>query len=276
MEFLKKNYEKLLLGIVLLGLLVAVGFMLVVVSNEKAKLADLTSSVLHPHVKPLTNLDLSMADAALKQVATPAVIDFGPPNRLFNPMPWQKADRLIPATKVGPNAITVSNIRPLYLKLTLDKVEPSDSGYKYLIGIEKQAAPTPGQRNKREAYCKINDKDSDKTFQLVDVRGKPEDPSAVVLLLLDSGEKVTIEKGADGKYEPYMRVDGYMADLHYDLEHKNWPDRRVNSQPPIFCNGEEYNIVAINQNEVVLSARSNGKKWTLKTTTTSDTTPKPS
>lgn len=268
MDFLKKHYEKLLLGIVLLGLLVAVGFMLVVVSSEKSKLAELTTSVLHPRVKPLTNLDLTIADAALKQVATPAVIDLGPPNRLFNPMPWQKADRLIPATKVGPNAIKIANIRPLFLKLTLDKVEPSDTGYKYLIGIEKQAAPTAGQRNKREAYCKLNDKDNDKTFQLVEVKGKPEDPSAIGLQLLDSGEKVTIAQGADGKYDPFTRVDGYMADLRYDLERKNWADRRVNSQPPISCNGEEYNIVAINQNEVVLSARSNGKKWTLKSNAT--------
>jgi hypothetical protein len=55
-----------------------------------------------------------------------------------------------------------------------------------------------------------------------------------------------------------------MADLHYDLEKKTWPHRRVNSQPPLSLNGEDYNIVAINQNEVVLSAKLNGKKWALK------------
>jgi hypothetical protein len=264
MDFIKKNYEKILLGVVLLGLLVAVGFMLVVISNEKTKLSELTTSVLNPHVKPLTNVDLTMPQAALKRVATPAMIDFGPPNRLFNPMPWQKTDRLVPATKVGPNAITATNIQPLFLKLTLDQVEPSDSGYKYLIGIEKQAAPTPAQRNKKEAYCKLNDKDRDNTFQLVEVKGKPEDPGAIVVQLIDTGEKATIAKNAEGKYDPFTRVDGYTADLYYSIDRKPWPGRRVNSQPPISCNGEEYNIVAISQTDVVLAAKSNGKKWTIK------------
>ncbi len=266
MDFLKKNYEKILLGVVLLGLLVAVGFMLVVISNEQQRLTELTTSVLHPKIKPLTNLDLTLPDAALRQVATPAVIDLGPPNRLFNPMPWQKRDRLIPGSKVGPNAIAVTNISPLYLRLTLDKIEPSDTGVKYLIGIEKQAAATAPLRAKKETYCKLNDKND--TFQLVEVKGKPEDPDSLVLQLNDSGDKAVIARGDDGKYGTFARVDGYMADLYYAVDRKSWQARRVNSQPPISCNGEEYNIVAINQNEVVLSAKSNGKKWTLKRSAT--------
>jgi len=266
MDFLKKNYEKILLGAVLLGLLVAVGFMLFVISSEQQRLADLTAGVLHPKVKPLTNLDLTMPEGALQQAAAPAVIDFGPPNRLFNPMPWQKRDRLVPAAKVGPNAISVTNITPLYLRLTLDKVEPSDAGVKYLIGIEKQAAPSPALRAKKETYCKLNDKND--TFQLIEVKGKPDDPDRLVLQLNDTGEKAVIARGDDGKYQTFSRVDGYMADLYYALDRKPWPTRRVNSQPPLSCNGEEYNIVAINQNEVVLSAKSNGKKWTIKRSTT--------
>lgn len=266
MEFLKKNYEKILLGVVLVGLAAAVVFMLFYTSSEQQRLTELTTSVLNPKVKPLTNLDLSLPEAALKRMATPAVIDLGPPNRLFNPMPWQKGERPIPATKVGPNAILVTNIEPLYLKLTLDKVEPSDSGIKYLIGIEKQAAPTQTQRAKREAYCKLNDKND--TFQLIEVKGKPEDPNQIVMVLNDTGERAVITRGADGKYEPFSRVDGYTADLRYDLERKHWDNRRVNSLPWISCNGEEYNIVAINQHEVVLAAKSNGKKWTLKSNAT--------
>src|SRR5512146_1830528 len=150
MEFLKKNYEKILLGVVLLGLAAAVVFMLFYTASEQRRLSELTTNVLNPRVKPLTNIDLSLPEAALRRVATPAVIDLGPPNRLFNPMPWQKRDRLIPGSKVGPNAIAVTNISPLYLRLTLDKIEPSDTGVKYLIGIEKQAAATAALRAKKE------------------------------------------------------------------------------------------------------------------------------
>jgi hypothetical protein len=94
---------------------------------------------------------------------------------------------------------------------------------------------------------------------MLEVKGKPDEPSQIIVQLNDTGEKAVITKE-----QPFRRVDGYMADLHYDLEKKNWQHRRVNSQPPLSLNGEDYNIVAINQNEVVLSAKLNGKKWAVK------------
>jgi hypothetical protein len=261
MDFLKKHYEKVLLGVVLIGLAVAVAVLPFFISSEKAKLNDMKSAVLHPKVKPLTNLDLTMPEQALKRLASPAVIDFGPPNRLFNPMPWQKAadGHLILRDSVGPNRIVVTNITPLYLVLTLDSVTPSDAGSKYVIGIEKQAAPTPGQRNKRQSLCSLNPPTKNETFTMLEVKGKPDDPSQIVVQLNDTGEKAIITRD-----QPFRRIDGYTADLHYDLEKKVWTHRRVKEGPPLSFNGEEYNIVAINQNEVVLSAKLNGKKWPIK------------
>src|SRR5260370_25511340 len=144
MDFVKKHYEKLLLGVVLIGLAVAVAVLPFFISNEQQKLRDVTSVVLNPKVTPLTNVNLTASEQALKRMATPAVIDFGPPNRLFNPMPWQKAadGHLVLRESVGPSRVVVTNITPLYLILTLDSVAPSDVGPKYVIGIEKQAAAT--------------------------------------------------------------------------------------------------------------------------------------
>jgi hypothetical protein len=258
MDFLRKHYEKVLLGVVLVGLAVAVAFLPFVISSEQAKLKEMSEAVLTPRPKPLTNLDLTVPEVALKRVATPASIDFGAPNRLFNPMPWQQtADKkIIPQNKVGPNALTVTNITPLYLKLSLDRVETTIADTpKYVIGIEKQAAATAGQRGKKQTYCKLNDKNE--TFQLAEVKGKPEEPSQLIVILHDTGERAVI-----GKDKPFERVDGYKADLRYDPEKKSWPECR-NAKPLTF-NGEEYNVATITQNEVVLSAKSNGKKWTIK------------
>jgi len=265
MDFLKKHYEKILLGLVLIGMAVALGLLPIFISSEKTKLTDMKNAVLRPKVKPLTNLDLTLPEQALKRLASPAVIDFGPPNRLFNPLPWEKmADgRLISRESVGPSRIVVTNITPLYLVLSLDSVNVSDSGPKYVIGIEKQAAATPGQRNKKQSLCSLNPATKNDTFTMLDVKGKPEDPTQIVVQLNDTGEKAVITKE-----QPFRRVDGYMADLHYDLEKKSWTRRRVNSPPPLSFNGEEYNIVAINQNEVVLSAKLNGKKWPIKANST--------
>ena len=42
-----------------------------------------------PKVAALSNLDLTIPQGTLKQVTTPAVIDFSGPHRLFNPLAWQ-------------------------------------------------------------------------------------------------------------------------------------------------------------------------------------------
>ena len=81
--------------------------------------------------------------------------------------------------------------------------------------------------------------------------------SRVVLELNDTGQRVTVTKE-----QPFRRVDGYMVDLKYAPENKTWTNRRVGAS--LSFNGEEYNIVAITENEVVLSAKSNQKKWTIK------------
>jgi len=60
MDFLKKHYEKLILGVVLIGLAVAVAVLPFFISSEKDKLNQMKANVLHPKVKPLTNLDLTV------------------------------------------------------------------------------------------------------------------------------------------------------------------------------------------------------------------------
>ena len=261
MDFLKKHYEKVLLGVVLLGLAVAVVFLLLKIPSEKQKLEDLRSTLLQPKVKPLTNLDLTLPDETLKRLAMPAMIDFGAPNKLFNPMPWQKAvdGRLIRAdtTNIGPNAVTITKLTPLYLKLTLDSVTPLDTGTRYVIGIEKEAAANPRERTKTQKYCSLNTKND--TFALRGVKPLPDSPTnvAVILELNDTRQRVEVSKE-----QPFRRVDGYMVDLKYAPESKTWTSRRVSA--PLTFSGEDYNIVAITENEVVLSAKSNQKKWTIK------------
>jgi hypothetical protein len=255
MDFIKKHYEKVLLGVVLIGLAAAVAFLPFVISGEKQKLTELANSILNPKIKPLTNLDLTMPDNALKLMSTPATIDFSAPNRLFNPMAWQKAPdgRIIPVDKAGPTRLSVTNITPLWLKLSFESVSVIDpTTTKYQIGVLREVTGKP----KRASFCKVGEDTSDKTCTLIDVKGKPEDPTALIVKLKDTGEEGTITKD-----KPFMRADGYTADLYYDLEKKPWLNRRVGNA--LAFNGEDYKIVAINQNEVILQAP-NGKKWPIK------------
>jgi hypothetical protein len=260
MDFLKKHYEKVLLGVVLLGLAVAVAFLPFKIANDKQDLENKRNTLIHPKVKELTNLNLTLPDTVLKRMATPAPVDFSAPNKLFNPMPWQKAvdGRLIKvdATNVGPNAVTVTKMTPLYLKLSLNEATVMDSGVRCKIGVEDEAAPNLRDR-KKEKYCKLGDKNE--VFALRDIKTPPDNPTnvTVVLELNDTKQRVEVSRE-----HPFRRIDAYMVDLKYAPESKIWNTRRVSSS--LSFNGEEYNIVAITENEVVLSAKSNQKKWTVK------------
>jgi hypothetical protein len=257
MDFLKKNYEKLILGVVLLGLVAAVGGLPFKIGSDKANLEEKRTSLFHPKVKELTNLDLTISEAAIKRASSPTPINFSEPNKLLNPMPWQKKadDQLIRADKVGPTAAMVTNIAPLYLRLTLDSVTVSDTGARYVIGVQREAAPVATQRAKKQTYSTLNSKND--VFTVIEVKGKAEDPTALILQLNDTGEQVAISKD-----KPFTRVDGYMADVRYPPENKFWPARRVGAS--LLFNNEEYSIVAVNAGEIVLSAKSNGKKWTIR------------
>jgi len=257
MDFIKKHYEKVLLGIVLIGLVIAIGFLPIKIKSEKQKLEDLANSLTHPKVKPLTNLDLTASEAMLKRMAVPAVVDFSGTNKLFNPMTWQqgKDNHLIRLDKAGPVAAVVTNITPLYLIISAGSISTDSEGTpRYTIVTERQTASTTAKR--RPASVVLKNKEKNDMFVLSAVNTVGEQTN-LTLVLNDTGETVTLSKE-----KPYKRIDGYMASLKYDPEKKAWRDRRVGDA--LIFNGEDYNIVAITPTEVVLSAKSNQKKWTIK------------
>ena len=90
-----------------------------------------------------------------------------------------------------------------------------------------------------------------------EIKPPPEDPAELILELADGVTKVSIAKD-----KPFTQVEGYEADLKYAIDGKTFSNLRVNS--PLRFLGEEYIVVAITQNEVVVSARSNDKKYTVR------------
>jgi len=256
MDFLKKHYEKLILGVVLVGLIAAAAFIPFKVASERKELEEKKQTLIPRSVKPLTNLDLTIAQSSLKRVSDPAILNLTAPHRLFNPRPWQKGlnNVLIPYddSHIGPKAVVISKLTPLFLIITLDNVNVSDTGPRYVIGVQKEAAAQSTQRIKKETYSKLNDKND--TFILRKVEGPADNPSKLTVELNDTGEMAVVTKE-----QPFKRIDGYMADLKYDPEKQAWNNCRVGRALRI--NGEDYNVVAISSNEVVLSAKSNQKKW---------------
>jgi hypothetical protein len=123
--------------------------------------------------------------------------------------------------------------------------------------VERQTAANPALRRKQPHYVSAGEKKD--FFTLMEVKGDPANPTSLVLKLTDGGDIVTLTKD-----KPFQRVDDYVADLKYDLEKppKNFSGRRVGSL--LSFGGEEYIVVAVGADEVILSAQSNQKKTTLR------------
>src|ERR1700722_571835 len=132
MDFLKKNYEKVLLGLVLLGLTAAVRSLPIIINQTRDKWPEAANSQSNPNVKLLPDLDTKTEDEALKRVQTPYKLDFTTQHNLFNPVLWEKtADRRLikiqSGNELGAGALVVSDIKPLFLKLTYKG--PTANGY---------------------------------------------------------------------------------------------------------------------------------------------------
>jgi hypothetical protein len=259
MDFLKKHYEKILLGVVLLGLVGAVVFLPFLILHDRNLLDETRMGIISHPVKALEPLELTAESNSIQRLQLPCPLDFETTNKLFNPVEWQKAVdgaliKIESGNEVGPGAVVVARIAPLYFVLTLDSAETNEIGARYVIGVERQAAPVPWQRVKRQHYASVGEKNE--AFTITDVQGAPDNPAQLILQVTDSGEMAAISKD-----KPFRRVDAFTVDLKYNPEGKKWQDQRVGDD--LKFAGDDYIVVAINQNEVVLSAKSNQKKTTL-------------
>ena len=258
MDFLKKHYEKILLSVVLLGLVGALAFMALIIPREQEKVREIGEGIIGGHVVALPDLDLTRQSNVIERLQPPYRLDFESTNRLFNLVEWVRTPdgRLVKVTGTGPQAAAVTAITPLYLVLSLDSVVTNELGARYVIGVERQAAANPALRHKQQRYVSVDDPKKD-VFALDKVEGPAENPDGLVLKLADTGQEINLSMD-----KPFRRVDGYTADLRYDPDTARWSGQRVGSH--LKFAGDDYTIVDINSNEVIMSAQSNQKKWTLR------------
>ena len=258
MDLLKKHYEKIVLGGVLLILVVSAALLPVMIGSERDSLKAKSDEIINLPSRPLEPLNLSTQHIALQRIQAGLTLDLATTHKVFNPLTWQKTPdgrtiKIATGDETGPKALSVTKHTPLYLNITLDSINPGESGAptRYIIGVEREAAAEASKRRKKQYYATVDNKND--AFVLRKVHGPPENPTDLVLELTDGGDEVVISKD-----KPFKRVDGYMVDLKYDLEKKTWNNQRVGGV--LRFGNDDYIIVAITKNEVVVLAKSNQKK----------------
>jgi len=259
MNFIKKNYEKILLGAVLLGLVVSLLLGQFLVAQEKQALEDQKSRIIQTPPKPLPALDMSGETNILNREGVPYALDFETTNRLFNSMPWKRAvDGRIIKMENGSEAraLKVTNITPLFFYLRFESLEPASQlgPARYQLSTEHQGAANVMQRRPRKHFLSTAEP-KDETLQLVSVTGPANNPQ-LTIKIFESDETVTVTMN-----KSYQEVESYEADLTYPPTGKKWSAQRVGASLKIYDNN--YNIVVIDQNEVVISAESNQKRTTV-------------
>jgi hypothetical protein len=260
MEFLKKHYEKIVLSVVLLGLAAAAAALPLMVSQAQQQIEDMDRGVKRSKPKPWTLLDLSTNQAAIRRVESPGKVNLAGEHNVFNPVKWvRRGDgtvrKIVTGNEIGAGALRITRIEPLDLEVTFDGVRTNANKVQYLLTITEERTSN-ARSNQRSAPLGVKGQ----FFTVERVVGDPADPQAVIVRLKDDTDTITITKD-----QPYKRIMSYMADLTYPLGNEEFKKKRAGDRIVLKGEGFETNkIVAINQNEVVLSTEPTGKRTTIK------------
>lgn len=254
---LTRHYEKAIVAFALIGLLGAVVYLYGVRQSEEEKIREYDRNVQRKKGKEFPAVDLAQFSNALAAAKSPPVLDFGLPHNLFNPVKWQKRPdgsilKIEKGTEVGAAALKIVKVEPLNTVIAIDRVTP---GGLYMSALQ-EASTNVALRRKISQYVTTNTQHTTKLFTLRDIRGAAGQPEA--LIELASGDKVTVTTA-----KPYSQLEGYKVDLQYPPEgNRAFNDRRVGDK--LSLGGEDYIIVAITENEVVVSASSNNRRTTIR------------
>jgi hypothetical protein len=259
MEFLKKHYEKVILSVVLLGLLVAAALLPIWVANEKRALEEIENSIISTPRKELKPVNVSTNEATLQRLQKPEHLRLSSGHNVFNPVLWKRRPdgtllKIQTGTEEGPAALTITGISPLYLRIEFDGAVGTGDNLQYRFKITREAERSPGKRAPTtRSVPNVGSKND--VFLLKEMKPK-DNPAEFVLELADTKETVTVTKD-----KPFSQVAGYIANLKYDPEKMTFLNRRLDDR--LIFASDTNKIVAITATNVTVEALSNTKRTTI-------------
>jgi hypothetical protein len=243
MQFLKRHFEKIILSAVLAGLGAAAFWLFDAVTRAKTQTGPAAGKA--PTAKPWTSPDLTPLRTTLKNMTDAPTIAFSGEHNLFNPVTWKLArdGRLFKQIKEGPSAVTVTDIRPLYFTIRLERQagESFNLVARHPFGPERSFFPSFGDKGPKTAPYPCVIVGTNDAFQ---------NPPKIQILIPDTKETVTLTAA-----DPYKRVEMYEADMKYNASDTNNVFNKQHVGDRLRLSGEPWKIVAITTNAVTLQDR---------------------
>jgi hypothetical protein len=259
MEFIKKNYEKVILSVVLLGLAVAAALLPFRVSSERARLDEIENMDVREQKRILKPLDLSTNEALQRELSRPLALNLTKGHNLFNPVQWQRLPdgnlrKIVTGREYGPGALPVTDVRPLKLIVAFDGASSLGNETAYRFKVVREADRNP--RNRAPVTRQVSAVGSkNDLFILRDMQPR-ENPAEFVLEMVANKQTLTVKTN-----EAYEGVAGYMADLRYEPDKKDFLAKRIDDR--LAFASDTNKIVAITTAGVTVEAVSNKKRTTI-------------
>lgn len=262
----RRNYEKLILVLVLLLLAAGVWYLYGASQAEREKTQKMTEGYKRKTPPPLPPVDLSRFDKTIKVATNPPAFNFSGKHNLFNPVKWQQPRaggqviKVVSGTEVGANAMRIVSVSPLLLSIAFDRAATSGAdaeavvtGYHIVVTNDLILRP----RNPRIMQYVPLGTTNTQVFVVTEVKGPSNAPTEFVAQLKDfNNETITFAPG-----KPYTRTVGYETELSYPPSGRKYP--RLRKDSPLDIEGEPYKVVDITANKVIVSDDSNGKRYTI-------------
>lgn len=253
MEFIKKQYEKLVLGVVLLAVAGLAVYLVFAVSQVRSDLENALQQLAGAKQKPLVPENLTTNQAALKRVTdrSPAVLAAAD-HYTFNPITWARAaggrlEPTRPRPDTGAAGLSYVASHDLLLEIAFEQVAGTPESPRYQFSVRRDYEKTVNGRRAMVESVAVGSENKDQLFRLVEAQGPKDAPTNFVCELISTRETFNLSKGRN-----FRRTQGYSADLRYEADRRDFPQKRVGDS--ITLSGAVYKIVAIEKDELVVSA----------------------
>ena len=251
MDFLKKHYEKILLAVILLGLALAAAALPFTLDSDRESLAQIDNQLAPPKI--YQPVDLSPAVVALNRMKSPPTVLISGQNNTFNPVVWKQKPNgelvKLPPGSEGAEALTIQEIRPLKFELIYERTV----GGGHFFTVVKEISPRKSTRRTSKFFT-TDQRSGD--IHLIEVKSSSGSGDVFVFEIPETKEIITVTKD-----KPFSRIEGYEADLRYELESRPFPGVRNGSE--LIFDGGVHKIVVITSTQVRIQTTATQKQTTL-------------